>query len=298
MQYQGMHALPHFIGEHAVDQPVPCHLPEPFEFRADDAEGEMGLAFRVMPCMARMLFRIVLNFQKDRFEAFGQLPPHARGIGLFHVFPKSSCPEKPRNMIEWRVTPAGDYAVPPFENSPFILSDRPVTQRGCDCPGCIEKGDYRAPKSRDNLHDYYWFCLDHVREYNKQWDYFAGMGMDDIEAHIRKAAVWDRPTWPIGAFRAREQQIRDEIAREFFPDEALPEQPQPTQAMSKAERDALTLLELLPPVDFAAIKAQYRILVKRHHPDANGGSPQSEETFKNINQAFAVLKQIYGTEET
>ncbi len=185
--------------------------------------------------------------------------------------------------------------MPPFEDSSFVLSDRPVTLRGCDCPGCNQPGDFRAPKSRDQLDHYYWFCLDHVRDYNRQWDYFAGMSMHDIETHVRKASVWERPSWPISGMRAREQSIRDAVMRDFFSDG--PEAPPPTQAMPKVERDALVALELVPPVSFTAIKTQYRIMVKRHHPDANAGSPESEEKFKNLNQAFTVLKEIYGTEE-
>lgn len=185
--------------------------------------------------------------------------------------------------------------MPPFEDSYFEFSDRPVKLRGCDCPGCNLPGDYRAPKNRDHLDEYFWFCLDHVRDYNQHWDYFAGMSMDAIEKHIRQATVWDRPTWPIGNWRAREQQVHDEVMKEFFDDAA--EAAPPTQPMPKTERDALQILELVPPVGFAAIKAQYRIMVKRHHPDANGGSAESEEKFKNINQAFTTLKQIYGVDE-
>jgi DnaJ-domain-containing protein 1 len=87
--------------------------------------------------------------------------------------------------------------------------------------------------------------------------------------------------------------MRDKVMNEFFADEMPP----PSQAapVPKAERDALTELELTPPVkNFRTIKAQYRSLVKRHHPDANGGSLEAEEKFKSINQAFAMLKQIYG----
>lgn len=185
--------------------------------------------------------------------------------------------------------------MPPFEDSYFEFSDRPVKLRGCDCPGCGLPGDYRAPKNRDQLDQYYWFCLEHVRDYNKQWDYFAGMSIHDIESHVRKASVWERPTWPMGGTKAREDQIRDEVMREFFSDSDTV--PPPTQAMPKVERDALLLLELTPPVNFVGIKAQYRIMVKKHHPDANGGSTESEEKFKNINQAFTLLKQIYGAEE-
>lgn len=186
--------------------------------------------------------------------------------------------------------------MPPLEDAYFVTSDRPVKIRNCECPGCGQAGDYRAPKSRDHLNEYYWFCLDHVRDYNRQWDYFSGMSGGEIEAHIRSASVWDRPSWPLGGARVREQDVYDHVMREFFTeDTAAP--PPPGPPMPKSERDALAILELTPPVAFAEIKTQYRLLVKRHHPDANGGSAISEEKFKNINQAFAVLKQIYAAEE-
>jgi DnaJ-domain-containing protein 1 len=156
----------------------------------------------------------------------------------------------------------------------------------------MHKGDYRAPKNRD-LTEYYWFCLEHVREYNSHWDYFAGMSASDIENHIRKAVVWERPSWPIGNWRQQEQNLRDHVMHEFFSEESAAPHARNAPPLPKAERDALEMLELTPPVTFIAVKTQYRALVKRHHPDANGGSPEAEEKFKSINQAFAVLKNIY-----
>lgn len=182
--------------------------------------------------------------------------------------------------------------MPPFENSSY--DDRPVRVRACDCPGCAASGAYRAPKSRD-LADYYWFCLDHVREYNRSWDYFAGMSGGEVETYNRAATVWERPSWPMGEWRVREQNLRDQVMREFFSDTTA--EPPPPPSMPKVEREAFAILELTPPVSFLDIKAQYRLLVKRHHPDANAGSREAEERFKSINQAFAILKQIYDSED-
>ena len=178
--------------------------------------------------------------------------------------------------------------------------NRPVKRRGCDFPGCAEAGDYRAPRSRDRLNEYYWFCQNHARQYNEQWDYLAGLSIEDIEKHIRSATVWDRPTWPLGEWQKREQELRDKVKRAFFSADGLGcENPEPDKGAHApvGERDALTALDLQPPVTFAAIKKQYRRLVKRHHPDANGGSRAAEEKIKTINQAFTLLKMIYGTEE-
>ena len=65
-------------------------------------------------------------------------------------------------------------------------------------PGCEAMGEYRAPKSRRNLKDYWWFCLEHVRAYNSTWDYYKGMSPGEIEAQLRADTAWQRPSWPLG----------------------------------------------------------------------------------------------------
>lgn len=185
------------------------------------------------------------------------------------------------------------------KDSYYETSDRPVKLRLCDHPACGQAGEHRAPKSRDQLNDYYFFCLDHVRDYNKAWDFFAGLSPDEVETYNRKATVWERPSWPMGQWGAREQALRDKAMHDIFgyaPSEE--ERPPPGPAMPAAEREALAILELKPPVNFTDIKAQYRVMVKKHHPDLHGGSRQAEEKFKNINQAFTTLRDIYEADLT
>jgi hypothetical protein len=179
-----------------------------------------------------------------------------------------------------------------FNDTYFETSDRPVRLRQCDHPDCGQAGDYRAPKSRDRLKDYYYFCLDHVREYNKAWDFFAGLSPDEIESYTRATTVWERPSWPLGQCGVCEREMRDKVIRDFFGEPGREKPQKASPALPLAERDALAVLELTPPVDFVAIKGQYRTLVKKHHPDAQGGSA-SEEKFKNISLAFATLRKIY-----
>jgi len=181
-----------------------------------------------------------------------------------------------------------------FKDKPFDLTDRPVRIRLCDHPSCGQAGDYRAPKNRDRLNEYYFFCLEHVRAYNKAWDFLSGLSSTEIETYMREATVWERPSWPLGQWGLREQKLRDKALHGIFGDP--PEEKkgnEPEQALSLAERDALTILELRPPVTFAAIKGQYRTLVKKHHPDMNGGCSENEERFKNISIAFTTLRKIY-----
>ncbi len=190
-------------------------------------------------------------------------------------------------------------SIPPLEPG-FGPDDMPaVEMRSCDHPGCAGFGQYRAPRSRERLHDYYWFCLDHVREYNRTWNFCAGLSDHEVEALIRQDTCWNRPTWPLGGARAREDALRDQ-ARRLFEDEDEfvtgrgRARGEPAAGPRSEEERALTVFELRRPVDLAMIKARYKVLVKRHHPDANGGSREAEEKLKTINQAYGTLKACYG----
>ena len=82
----------------------------------------------------------------------------------------------------------------------FILNEpqQKESVKSCDVSGCQELGRYKAPKSRNQLQNYYHFCLSHIRDYNARWDYYAGFSESQIEAQIRADAVWQKPTWPFG----------------------------------------------------------------------------------------------------
>src|SRR5271154_411944 len=80
----------------------------------------------------------------------------------------------------------------------LTVDEAALHQRVCEAPGCREHGLYRAPFARDKLDQYRWFCLEHIREYNKKWDYFAGLDATEIEKHIRADTTWRRPVWPLG----------------------------------------------------------------------------------------------------
>lgn len=179
-----------------------------------------------------------------------------------------------------------------FETEP----EKPT--RPCDHPGCAAAGDHRAPKSRDHLNEYYWFCLDHVRQYNQSWNYYAGLNDAQVEELVRQDLVGHRPTWPLGhrtsqayaraaagehadAFevfeRARQHRQRDQADR-------------PPPDMGRDEERALSELDLSWPVTFDEVRHRYKQLVKALHPDANGGDPAAEERLKLVNAAYSTLK--------
>ena len=164
--------------------------------------------------------------------------------------------------------------------------------RCCDMPGCGAPGEYRAPKSRDNLTDYWWFCLDHVRAYNGSWDYYKGMSPAQLEHELRADTMWQRPSWPLGHLGAtawEDEPFRDPLhimaSAGMKRGGARPTDPLPTEL-----REPLQALGLSWPTTLDAVKARYKELAKRHHPDANGGSRDSEERLKTINLAYAALR--------
>lgn len=133
---------------------------------------------------------------------------------------------------------------------------------------------------------YLWFCLDHIRERNQQWNYFAGMDSEEIEAFIRDSVTGHRPTWSReGGMREHYWVLQDKFY-EFLTGskQSIPKQPIPARL-----RNALSLLELEYPYTMKQLKLRYRILVKKHHPDANKGNRESEEKFKKITTAYKYL---------
>lgn len=183
-------------------------------------------------------------------------------------------------------------------SKPFLHTpEQPgVHVRLCDHPDCTEAGEHRAPVARDRLDEFYWFCLDHVREYNKAWNYYAGMSDDEVEASRKRDVIWDRPTWPLGKLGANGRSKRYSIFDDPF--QLFPEDGQTQiggdrdtdgRLLTGEERDALNELDLKAPVTRADVKLRYRELAKKYHPDLNGGDRKAEDRLKRINQAYNTL---------
>lgn len=167
----------------------------------------------------------------------------------------------------------------------------------CEWQGCHETGEYRAPKSRDELNSYRWFCLAHIREYNKSWNYYEGMNDRQVEEDLRHDTVWNRPTWQLGsnagAFGPGNRTDPFSLFGDNGNDHRTNSSGNSTNTrppVSKEEEHAYHTLGLRYPVTLEDIKVRYKELVKEHHPDANRGTPESEERLKEINQAYYVLR--------
>jgi len=174
---------------------------------------------------------------------------------------------------------------------------------GCDWEGCERAGTHRAPKGRDREGQYFRFCIDHVRDYNKSYNYFAGMDNESIARFQKDAITGHRPTWSInskggsGTRDARGEERVEPHSRDpfgFMHDIGL-EQAEPGHVRSRRrltalEKKSFDVLDLDETADAKAIKTRYKNLVKKHHPDANGGDRGSEERLRQIIQAYNQLK--------
>ena len=166
----------------------------------------------------------------------------------------------------------------------------------CEWPNCEVIGEYKAPRSREDLNSVRWFCMDHIRVYNKSWNYYEGMSDKQVEADLRDDTSWNRPSWPFAGME-KKYQYKDPTPdiddfNGAFGQHADPETNSSSQQCHKPdsqEAKAMAILDLTPPVTTDQIKRRYKELVKLHHPDANGGDKKAEEKFKQISIAYAAL---------
>jgi hypothetical protein len=169
----------------------------------------------------------------------------------------------------------------------------------CQWPDCALEATHRAPKGRDRENQYWRFCLDHVREYNSTYNYFAGMSDEAVARYQKDAVTGHRPTWKMGMnggtdrYPGGESADPFDVLREFGAGPSArvrPERPPEARPIRNAERKAFDTLDLEIDASAADIKARFKELVKRHHPDANGGDRSSEDRLVEIIQAYNYLK--------
>ena len=173
----------------------------------------------------------------------------------------------------------------------------------CAVPGCQEPGEFRAPasphRSPDGPPPYRWLCLDHVREFNAGYNYFEGMNADQIMAAQSPTAGWETesrtfraagsadlpPRWadfkdPMDALGARFRQRMDEARREAA-----------DPRFTGEEHRALQLMGLATDADRAALRRRYSELVRKYHPDRNGGDRSHEVRLGEVVAAYQLLRK-------
>ena len=164
----------------------------------------------------------------------------------------------------------------------------------CSHPGCLAPGVFKAPKGRDREGEFFVFCKEHIRDYNATYDYFKGMDDDALAKFREGEVIGHRPTWKMGprgnqgahvdeTVYAEARTMRRKGARRGA-DAAQ------TPRYNALAMKALHVLDLDANATDVSIKARYKDLVKRHHPDANGGDRSSEDKLREIIKAYNFLR--------
>ena len=179
---------------------------------------------------------------------------------------------------------------------------RPVSDGICQWEGCNRPATHKAPLGRDREGQYINLCLEHVREYNKSYNYFSGMGDDDIAKIQKDALTGHRPTWTMGVNKdGKKSPYSDGDPRAAIADRIIARSMRRTGQMGAGgqaarklrplERKAFDDLGMPSSASPEELKTKYKALVKKHHPDMNGGDRGAEERLRQIIKAYKILKQ-------
>ena len=153
----------------------------------------------------------------------------------------------------------------------------------CEWNNCQEKGEYRAPSSRENLRVFKFFCLKHIKEYNKAWDYFKGRTSDEIYREVSKDAYWHRKTKK----RINKFKIDDNLNIFHKNSKVGDHNYEKLKSNNSKFESSLKILELEHFTDINQLKKQYKKMVKKFHPDLC--QTGSNEKIIKLNEAYSML---------
>lgn len=189
-------------------------------------------------------------------------------------------------FVDIRVKPAKGEARPEPNEAP------------CDHIGCGKAGGHRAPKRTGGKGQYWSFCMEHAGEYNRGYDFFRDMSEEEVAAHQRAEETGHRPTWSFKAARGdrvsagrfwRAAKPGDAFGL-FGAEAAGKPAPAPRRRVGRVQSMALEALSLDENADANTIRTRYAELVKRYHPDSNGGDRSAEAQLQKVIRAFKTLK--------
>jgi DnaJ domain len=293
-----MNGVFHQVGEQAINEALTGHPALAVESDAGGPDSEVGLDAFPVSRMASMPGAVVDHVKRHRCERLGQAAADFGSDWTLHLF---ISPRLHRVVRRWII-----------KCNPMSASSRPSPRfhgrlrdgidRACDADGCSEAGEFRAPRSRSpEMDGYFHFCLEHVRDYNARWDWFAGMDRAEIEAAQRGHPSWDRTTYPFA------HHGREAYAHPYGPGQDGPHLDDPLGALSgqprfvrfgeaatglpQADRQALATLGLPTdkPSDSQSIRRAYKALVRKLHPDSNGGDRAHEAQLRKVIDAYTQL---------
>ena len=165
----------------------------------------------------------------------------------------------------------------------------------CDWNNCLENGEFKAPIEKDNSKDYRLLCLNHIKEFNKNWNYFAGMSDKEVYQFLKSDMTWHKPTQSFSSsdnfFKVLwKNTLKDEMDNDKFKSEF--------NHMRQFKFDhkdikAFRILGVSVGLKWQKVQEKFKTLVKKFHPDMNSGNKEYEEKLKLITLAYTQLKNTY-----
>ena len=164
----------------------------------------------------------------------------------------------------------------------------------CEWNNCKESGEFKAPLEKDNSKSFRWLCEEHVKLFNKNWNYFEGMPQNEIEDFLKSDLTWHRPTQKFGssdnffnilwnnALNDKFNFFKQEKDINILKDNKL----------SEKDKDAFKIMELEFNASWPIIQKKFKTLVKKFHPDRNAGNKNFENRLKKVTLAYSHLKFI------
>ena len=161
----------------------------------------------------------------------------------------------------------------------------------CEWDKCSKTAIYKAPAEKDNSRKFRLFCLEHIKIFNKNWNYFSDMDENEIEYFIKSDLTWHKPTKSFGssenffnilwgnALEDKFNIFKNSNHKDFK-----------KTNLSEKDRYALEILGLKYEAKWSDIQKKFKTLVKKYHPDKNHGSKKYEDILKKVTLAYSQLK--------
>ena len=165
----------------------------------------------------------------------------------------------------------------------------------CDWNNCKNIGEYKAPIERDNSKKYRLLCLKHIKEFNKNWNYFEKMNDAEILEFIKSDMTWHKPTQNFSAQDNFFKILWNNALKEDLNKNGIDKNYAKIAQLNFSNKDlkAFDILGLDVTINWENIRSKFKKLVKKFHPDMNAGNKKFEDKLKVITLAYTQLKNTY-----
>ena len=163
----------------------------------------------------------------------------------------------------------------------------------CEWENCSELGNFKAPLEKDNSKNYKFLCKEHIKQFNKNWNYFDGMSQEQVENFLKSDLTWHKPTQEFASSdnffnilwnNALSDEFKIFYKKKYFNSH--------DRKITSKDRDAFEIMGLELNADWTEVQKKFKTLVKKFHPDKNSGNKKYEDKLKKITLAYSHLKMI------